>query len=67
MSSPFEMQLFSRSRQAGGKRPPCGRDPDERRRRAEAERVVDRADDRDPVLRLPRPLGVEDRDDLVGP
>ena len=41
------------------------RDADERGRRLEAERLVDRADDRDPVLRLARLRRVEDRDDAV--
>ena len=45
--------------------------PEWRRRRgpcrAEAERVVDRGDDRDAALRLPRPRRVEQRDDLSLP
>src|SRR5262249_45578441 len=42
-----------------------GRDPDERGRGVEAQRLVHRADDREPLLGLSRPLGVEQRDDLL--
>src|SRR5919204_639043 len=43
-----------------------GGDADERGGRVEAERVVDRRHDRDAVLRLARPGGVEDRHGRVG-
>ena len=52
-------QLAPRGREAAA----LGGDADERRRRLEAERLLDRADDRDAALRLPRPRRVEDRDD----
>ena len=55
-------ELAPRRREAAARRG----DADERRRRVEAERVVDGADDRDPLVGLPRPLRVEDRDDRVG-
>ena len=52
----------------GGREPPAGgRDADERRRRVVGERLLDRADDREALLGLPRPRRVEDRDDLLGP
>src|SRR5205085_7011664 len=41
------------------------RDADERRRRAERQRLLDRADDRQAVLALARARGVEDGDDVV--
>ena len=43
-----------------------GRDADGRRGRPVRERFLDGGDDRDLAVRLPRPLGVEDRDDGVG-
>ena len=52
-------QLAPRRREAAA----LGRDADDRRRRAEAERVVDRADDRDAALGLPRARRVEERHD----
>ena len=52
-----------------GRRKPAAlrSDSNDRNRRIEGEGVFDRADDRDPVMRLPRPGGVEDRDDGIGP
>jgi hypothetical protein len=44
-----------------------GDNADERGVRVEAERIVDRADDRDAVIGLPRTFGVEHRDDRVAP
>ena len=43
-----------------------GGDADERRRRAEGEAVLDRADDRDALVALARALGVDDRHGRVG-
>ncbi len=43
------------------------RDADERGRRAEPQGVGDGADDREAFEGLPRPLRVEDPDDLLGP
>ena len=52
-------QLAPRGREA----PARGGDADERRRRLVAEGLLDRADDRDAALGLPRSGRVEDRDD----
>src|SRR5207237_2621006 len=59
-------------RAGGQQRPPVGGelaalrdDADERGRRLERKRLLDRGDDRDAVLALPRPRRVEDRDHVV--
>ena len=61
------MQALSSSRQAGGKRPPVVATPTSAVVGSKASASSTRADDREAVLRLPRPLRVEDRDDLLGP
>src|SRR5439155_22987882 len=48
-----------------GKAPALGRDADDRDGRVEASRLVDRGDDGDPLVRLARSSGVEDRDDRI--
>ena len=69
--SPFSTSSPARDRVAqqlaplGREAPARGRDADERGRRLEAERLVDRADDREAALGLPRPLRVEQRDDVA--
>ena len=55
-------ELAPRGREATALR----RDAHDRDRRPERERVLDRADDGDAVVRLPGPSRVEDRDDRVG-
>ena len=44
-----------------------GRDADDRDGRLVRKRIVDRADDRDPLVALSHPLRVEDRHDRIGP
>src|SRR3989304_5592698 len=53
------------ARPAGRQLPAGGGPADDRRRRPEAERVGDAPYDRDPLVRLARPRGVEDRDGRV--
>ena len=61
------MHSFSRSRHAGGKRPPCVATPTTATVGSYGSRGLDAADDRDALVRLPRPLRVEDRDYRIRP
>ena len=65
MSSPFRMQSRSRSRQAGGKRPPCVATPTRAVVGSQRQGRGDVRDDRHTLLRLPRTRRVEDRDDVL--
>ena len=49
------MHSFRSSRQAGGKRPPCVATPTTATVGSNGERVVDRPDDRDALVRSPPP------------
>ncbi len=64
---PLTMHCFRSSIHAGREASALRGHTDERRRRRERKRVLDRADDRNAVVALAHSLRVEDGDDVVAP